>query len=150
MEVSDAAKPENAEVQDVPAVDVPPEPAPYRMPSICVNDSVLWYDSGDTASPGHPAVILQVDADSVKLRIVGVGVTEPYRTGVRHVSDPKLKQNHHVREAGGWEYSSSTRKLMDVVSLASSLSERVRQLEHRLETVGLGAEGVPSPKKKAS
>lgn len=138
--MSDAAKQEVVE-----------EPAPpaYAMPTIHLNDHVLWYDNGDLGSEGHPAVVVRVHAEQVDVKILGVGATQTYRSGVRHVTDPKLKQNSFIRESGGWDYSAATRSLVDAGVRIAALEARLVQLEQRLEQVGLGSE-PPKDKKKAS
>lgn len=83
------------------------------MPSIDVSDIVLWYDAGDVNSDGNAAIVTAVNAFNVDLRVLNTGtVSGTYRRGVRHVTDPKLKQNEFCRQEGGWEYSPSMKRLM--------------------------------------
>lgn len=121
----------------VPAEPQMESPPVYKMPEVFLNDSVTWYDAGDTGSQGHPAVVVGLHADSVDVRIVGTGATQTYRTGVRHVSDPKLKQNVFVRESGGWDYSESTLRLAQALARIAELESRFAALEESFRVVGL-------------
>lgn len=107
--------PEVTAVAPVPEVaPETPEPPRYVMPKVDVSDIVNWFDSGDTSSPGHAAVVTHVNPETIDLRLItGTMITSVYKS-VRHVSDQRLKINEFNRQNGGWDYTPAMRRLMDV------------------------------------
>jgi hypothetical protein len=85
----------------------------YVMPEAQVGDQVLWYDRADQHHAPSFGFIIKTGTRSVE--IVVYGTNEPvWKWSVRHMSDPQLKTNEHVRENGGWDFTPMWKRLREL------------------------------------
>jgi hypothetical protein len=83
-----------------------------RMPFVELNMSVLWYPDGDSRQQPHPAFVTAVGHDSVCVNIMAHNSYNfLIRDGVRHVSDPRIKDAER-RESGAWDYTPFVKRLL--------------------------------------
>ena len=83
----------------------------FKPPEAHLGDGVIWYMDGDTGSGGYAATVSSVDGVSVGLKLHRNSNNDELRSQVLHIDDPRLRENAHWREHGGWDFSSQTKKI---------------------------------------
>jgi len=96
------------------------------MPFVRVGDSVCWYHAAETSRQPILGTCLLVHEKVVSMLCYSSNKGVYFRESVRHVTDPALKDNPHVRENGGWDFSDSHKELQ----------RRLKMIEARLESRG--------------
>ncbi len=122
----------NLAVAEPAQVESPSEPPAYVMPPIAVGDTAIWHDSGDIGSPGYVGTVVKVDQFSITMQVLRHAF--PGKESVRHVSDPKLRQNDIIRAFGGWDYSQQMKREMAMAGKIVALEAKVNEL---LDVIGL-------------
>lgn len=96
--------------------------ANYKMPEVHVSDTVRWFNDINNTEEYNAARVLKVGHRSIEL-IVDHSDGRVYRKfDVHHIGDPVIQGNIHLRENGGWDYSSQTLDFLE-------LKHRVQMIE---------------------
>lgn len=81
-----------------------------------IGDIVLWFPDGDIDAPPHPAVVTALGLRALTLNILGPDIkTFRILDGVHHITDPYCRRIE-TREAGGWDHTPRTKRLLEVLS----------------------------------
>lgn len=84
------------------------------MPEVEIGEPVLWFSDADVTREGRPAVVTQVQPDSVCVAVFEKdAVSIQPVDGVRHVSDPVLAK-YEARSDGAWDYSPHGQRLREL------------------------------------
>lgn len=84
----------------------------FKMPQAEVGDAVVWFQDGDSSGGGTAGTVAVVRGDviDIKLHTAGPGM---FKMTVRHIADPKLRDNPIVRvRDGAWDHSPMLKRLM--------------------------------------
>ena len=75
----------------------------YEMPVVVAGQAIMWHSDGDKNTPPIPGFVTFAGTRAINLSLIDrdrVGLVP--KDGVKHVSDPSLKDRKD--EAGGWDY----------------------------------------------
>lgn len=103
-----------------------PAPKPeYEMPPIRLGEIVYWYHGGQPSDEPMPAIVTRVGSRSVNLGIFHQdSYTLRCQDGVRHVSDPGIKEVER-REAGAWSHTPAQVEILHLKAQIAELQDLV-------------------------
>jgi hypothetical protein len=103
----------NAVAEEPVQVQAPP----FTMPKPARGQPILWFPDANRHAIPEVGFVREIGHSSLVIYVGGVPLDS-----VRHIDDPRLKQNAHQRENGAWDFPESERDMI-------TLRERVDKLE---------------------
>ncbi len=95
----------------------------HKVPETDLGQMVYWYPHGAKTNSPHAAFVTKRGHDSVCLAILHPNSHNfTIRDGVRHVSDPRVKQVEFL-ESGGWDHTPATLRLQKLEEIVARLSK---------------------------
>lgn len=101
----------------------------YEMPQVRVGMCLAYYPPNRLDS-GKPDICYVKAIHSSQRRITVYIPDVGIKSGVRHLTDPKLKESEVYREEGAWDYSPEH---LFVHNQLASLAEQVERLTKEVE-----------------
>ena len=99
----------------------PEEITKFRMPQPHVGQIVLWYPRGMVEErQARAAIVTSVRHASIAVWEVGAYGHQ----GVKHASDPRLRQNNEQRADGCWEFSETDLRLARVMEAVERIESQ--------------------------
>ena len=108
----------------------------YQMPKPEVGDIIIWYRNAQQIERREQAAIVtRVGEKVIDLYLVGSG--NRVITGVKHVTDPRLRLNDDMREGGSWDFRKSEQKILARIN---ELATKIEAIEDALKPESNGFE----------
>ena len=84
----------------------------YHPPRAWVGMECLWFHEKNGAVPGLAAKVTKVGAETLNLAIFYPDLANlMHKDGVRHVSDPRVKDGETFERLGFWDYTEGEKRL---------------------------------------
>ena len=111
----------------------------YQMPKPEVGDIIIWYRNAQQIERREQAAIVtRVGEKVIDLYLVGSG--NRVITGVKHVTDPRLRLNDDMREGGSWDFRKSEQKILARIN---ELATKIEAIEDALKPFGVKIIDLP-------
>lgn len=82
-----------------------------------IGDVVYWYPDGDVDARPHAAIVTAIGLNALTLNIIGPDArTFRVEDGVHHISDP-YSRRVETRDAGGWDHTPRTKRLISFLEV---------------------------------
>lgn len=108
---------------ELPVETIPPQ---FKMPRPMIGQTVLYFPYAEKNSAPSVITVSQVHEKTI---------TAHGRNGqlslhaLRHIDDPILKTNRHVRDLGAWDFGQKDKEEMNAKEAIAALEARVAALE---------------------
>lgn len=103
----------------------------FVMPEARIGDLVHWFPGGDQGQTPHPAFVAESYRDNLTLLVMNGDLHNfLIRDSVRHVSDPKVREDWAF-EFGAWDYSPQHLERLALVAKVAELEARLGTQELR-------------------
>ena len=117
----------------------------YQMPKPEVGDLVIWYRQAQRIERREQAAIVtRVGEKVIDVFLVGVGGR--VLSGVKHVSDPRLRLNDDMREDGSWDFRKSDQRFE---ARLGELMAKIEAIEEALRPESNGFQEIQELRSKA-
>lgn len=109
--------------------------SPFEMPQAVPGMPVYFYLGGCKSQEPTLAIVTKLGEGTLALVCFTHDSysVEPH-VGVRHVDDPMLRNADIAREAGGWDYCTSSSHDVNLLHRVAALEKRLAAMEDRLAT----------------
>ena len=112
----------NAVAEEAPKVqEVLP---PFTMPKPSRGQPILWFADANKHATPEVGFVREIGHSSLVVYVGGAALDS-----VRHINDPRLKQNAHQRENGAWDFPENERDIVSLKERVAKLESLVAQLQ---------------------
>lgn len=90
----------------------------YRQPPVEIGQNVWWYPQM-TPNEGNPptaAIVVGVGIETINVQVIGEFQNRLYRDGVRHIGDPRIR-NQLDSDRGTWEHTPEHKRILALEEL---------------------------------
>ena len=95
------------------STEVLEEPEVYTMPAAPMGTPIAWYHGGSHTEEPHLGWVVRAYERSVDLVFFSARKGQVFKSAVRHLSDPRLRESADVaRMDGAWDYTAATKAEM--------------------------------------
>ncbi len=101
---------------------------PFTMPKVPIGKLVYWYHGADKNQEPLTAIVTQVGFENLGLSVIKPSTYNMYVVdGVRHVDDPRARENE-FQESGGWQLMPLDNEILRLRTEVSLLQRQFLEL----------------------